>query len=146
MVAISTEAKIIEALNTQLAALALTPALPIAWTNYAFTPPFDDVAKKPKPYLRATFLKNPNIRRSTNPSSLHRMSGLFQVDVFYPIGTGEIAAREVAAAVIAQFPIGSKLGDDSLTVRIDERPTDGPSLIDGALLQIPVTIRWLAFA
>lgn len=145
MAAISIEAKIKEALNAHLAGLVLSPSLPIAWTNVGFTPPIDTTGK-PKPYLRATFLKNPNVRRSINPSATHRMSGLYQVDVYYPAGSGEIAASEIAAAVVARFDAGTKLETGTITVRVDERPTDGNALIDGVLMQIPVTIRWYVFA
>ncbi|SHG79814.1 Bacteriophage related protein of unknown function [Kaistia soli DSM 19436] len=131
-----------EALYRHLNALVFSPPLPIAWTNVAFTPPADG-AGKPKPYLRATSLRSPNGRPTITRSV--RYAGLFQVDVYWPLAAGEQAARDIAGAIAGHFD-NTRLRNGALTICVDERPTDGPSLIEGPMMQIPVTVRWYALA
>jgi hypothetical protein len=132
------ETRIYEALAAQLAALALTPAMPIAWPNVDFKPPATG-------YLRASFLPAATgaFARSGTGSNEHR--GIFQIDVFWPENKGETEPSNKAAAIIAHFKRGTVLSREGATIRIDDPPYRGPSLQEPGFLQIPVSVPYHAF-
>lgn len=138
--ATTTEGRIAKALFTRLAALTLSPALPVAWPNKAFDQPDDDK------YLRATYIPNTTGRAGIGSNYVHRYIGLFQVDVFWPKNRGEMEPREIAGAVIDHFSCDLTLTEDTVSVRITKRPEAAMILVEDGITMIPVRIEYEAFA
>lgn len=136
----SVEVKILDALTKCLSALAIEPALPIAWPNVNFTPPKD------RRYLRVQFVPNVVERRFIGSNEPHRYMGLYQVSVHWPQGAGEYAPRRVAAAIVSHFPTDLRLVEDDVEVRIVSRPMAADMLVEKAGVQVPVTIEYECWA
>lgn len=92
-------------------------------------------------YLLPQFLPNTN-RNYAIDEGATQFIGLFQVTVCFPSGRGEIKAREIAGAVVSHFAKGTRLWQDSLGVKIYERPSVAPAIEDGDRIRIPVTIPY----
>ena len=75
-----------------------------------------------------------------------QQTGLYQVDLFYPVGYGYSAARNMADAVIAAFPPGFILLSDGVTqLTILTAWSQGgvATRNDSAFWQIPIRIEWI---
>lgn len=114
--------------------------LPISWPNVDFTPPAD------QKYLRVQYVPNTTTRQWIASEGRHRYQGLFQVSVFWPKGPGEHAPREVAGQVAAHFPCDLIMVEDTIEVRVTERPHVADMLIEDAAVHIPVTAPFEAYA
>jgi hypothetical protein len=134
--AVTAEAKIMEALFGRLAALVLTPVLPIAWPNLTLTPPTTGK------FLRVQFIPNIANRVFIGSDEPHQLMGLFQVSVCWPLNAGEGAPRDIAGTVAGQFPADLRLDVGGLSVRVTKRPDVDDLLIEDSRVQIPVTIEW----
>ncbi len=135
----STESTIEGALFSRVAALLLSPALPVAWPNVSF-------AKPAGGYLRVTHIPNTSRRLFLASNAPHQRLGLVQVDVFVPKNQGASGATEIAGQVAQHFPADLPMRADGLTVRVTKAPDIGPALADDTHWQVPVTIRYEAFA
>lgn len=133
------ETKVMEALSAHLGTLALSPAMPIAWSGVDFEPPDDG-------YLRASHLPNTTQQISLGETGLNRHQGLIQVDVMWPESLGLTEAMERAGAIVAHFKRGTDLTREGVTVRIVRPPSVAPALRAPPFLQVPVTIAYLADA
>lgn len=131
-----------DAINAALSAelKTLAPALPIAWPNEVFNPPAST------PYIRAFFLPTPtqDVALGTGSLGLKRMSGIFQVSLYYPLNTGEGDSRRKADAVIALFPRGKTLTHGGVDVVVDATPYASPAFVSDAWYVTPVTIEYRA--
>lgn len=114
----------------------MTPALPTAWENAAFSP----VAGMPYQAVHILFAEPDNIEFG----SAHRELGYMQVTLRYPLqtGTAEIAAR--AELLRNTFYRGATFTSGSVKVVIDRTPEVGSGYVDGDRFVIPVTIRFFA--
>ena len=130
------ETEIMMALYARLSALTLSPPMPIAEPNVAFTPPADHR------HLRVQFVPNIANRLLIDCDGPHQHLGLLQVSVYWSRGAGEKDAREVAAAVAAHFPCDLKLASGGVTVRISKRPDVRDMIVETAAIQIPVMVSW----
>lgn len=138
MAAVGIESLITEALLQRLAALALTPALPVAYPNVAFTPPVGGS------YLEA---REP-LRSSTEAIGISRWNehtGIFQIDVVYRAQDGAIAPTEIADKVADWFKRGTRLINGSVRVDINEPPSVAASMADAPYIRIPVSVRYRVF-
>lgn len=135
----SVESTIPDLLFYHLGALVLTPALPVAYPNVAFTPPMG-------PYLRADYMPNTTTRLMIKDGGMHQYMGILQVSVIWPSGVGEILARDVAVKVADHFNDTVRIPMGSGNIRIMKRPNIGRALQDADRIQIPVTIEWVVFA
>lgn len=135
----STESTIESALFSRVGGFVVSPALPVAWPNVSF----------PKPaggYLRVTHIPNASRRLFLSSNAPHQRLGLLQVDVFVPKNQGASGATEIAGEVAQHFPADLPMRADGLTVRVTKAPDIGPALVDDTHWQVPVTIRYEAFA
>lgn len=121
-------------LAARLAALVLSPTLPIAWPNVDFTPP------SPPSYLEVTFLPNGSTDRYFD-DGVERI-GLFQVSVVSPLKIGVVKANETAGLVAAHFPRGLRLVSGSVVVRISGSPSIAAPIVSTDRLSVPVTVAW----
>lgn len=131
------------ALTNRLAALTFSPAIPVAYPWVAFTPP---TAAPGVVYLRATILPADTATLSVGPGSDAQHYGIFQVDVFYGQGSGELAPSRIADVVMAWFKRGTTLTKDSAIVTIWKEPYAGRVIKDDPWIVIPVSISYIAFA
>ena len=129
------EASIVEGLLARLATLTLSPAMSVAYPNVEFTPPEDG-------YLRAQHFPNTTNQITLGDTGENRHIGLFQVDVFWPKGAGEIAPKERAALVAAHFKRGTTITQDGLAIRIIQPPTVSGIINGDRFVQVPVTIPY----
>jgi len=126
---------IFQALETQLATVA--PSMPTASENVAFT------ATPGAPYQRVDLMPATTVN-PTLGDTMSRASGIFQVMLCYPAGTGSGAARKQADLVCAAFPRGGSYTILGTTVQIDSTPTVGAGIIDGDRYCLPVRVRYFA--
>lgn len=132
------EAKILEGLLARLATLTTTPtAMPVAWPNVVYDPPETG-------YLRASHLPNTTEQVTLGGSGRNRHFGLFQVDVMWPKGTGNIAPMEIASQVVAHFKRGTSFTQNSVLILINSPPSVAPPIDADPFIQIPVTIEYQA--
>lgn len=134
------EASIMAALFTRLQALVLSPAMPIAWPNVAYTPPAD------QRYLRVQFVPNVAKRLTIPSDGPHQHLGLMQVSVYWTKNAGEAAPREIAGKIAGWFACDLKLRSGTVAVRITKRPDVRDMIVEDAAIQIPVMIAWEVFA
>ena len=146
-----TDATILAALLDHLEALAFTPAMQIAMPGVSFTPPVytDDGPEHrkgdPKPYLAASFLPNETTNSEIGEGQeQHR--GLLQVSVFWKKGVGHIKPLEAADRIITHFAKGTTLHRNGLKIIIDRKPFAASPLQETDRVQVPVTVRYHAFA
>lgn len=147
MTAVGVEAQITEALFIRLAALTLSPALPVAYPDVAFTPPaggqWIEVA-----VLRAR-------TQGVGISAWDEHAGIFQVTVVTPKSPagGTKTPTQIADAVAAWFPRGTRLINGSVQVDVYEKPAiasfyidhRGSIGIDSTCTRTPVSIRYRTF-
>lgn len=114
-----------------------------AQPNVALTPP---EAAQNVYWLRATFLPADSFALGVDYGSSNQHYGIFQVDVFYGQGSGELAPGRIASALIAHFKRGTQLTKDGFTVEITRPPRRGQMLKDDPWVMIPVSIPYLCFA
>lgn len=137
MTAVGIESQITEALLQRLAALTLSPALPVAYPNTAFTPPTSG------PYLEAH-----QLRAETRPigiSAWDERPGIFQVDVVYKAQDGVIKPTEIADKVADWFKRGTRLTNGAVRVDIDTAPSIAAPIVDAPYIRTPVSIRYRVF-
>lgn len=123
-----------QALETRLN--AMTPSLPAAWENVSF----NQVATG---YQRVTILPG----KTQNPTfgdTLKRETGIMQVSLCYPIGTGSAAALARAEAVRAWFYRGLSLTVSGVTVIIGGTPSIAPAINEPGFYVVPVSIPYFS--
>jgi hypothetical protein len=137
------EVAIESALLNRLNALTLSPAVPVSLPNITFVPP---TAGQSVAWLRATFLPAATTELSVDYTGSNQHYGIFQVDVFYGQGGGELAPARIAAAVIQWFKRGTKLTKDGFKVEVTRAPRRGSLLRDDPWQMLPVSIPYVAYA
>jgi hypothetical protein len=137
MAAVGTDAKIAESLFQRLAALVLSPPLPVSYPD----PPAPFVKPTTGPWLEASFL--PAATSAIGISAYDEHVGLLQVTVVYPNGAGVMKPVEIAGAVAAWFPRNLQLANCA----IYDTPSIAPLFPDNdnATTRTPVSIRYRAF-
>lgn len=115
----------------------MTPALDTAWENAAFKP----VVGRPhqRVYLLPAEPDNPSIGQG-----LVRLAGLFQVSLFYPIGTGRAAILARAEAIRTRFKRGTTITQTSVTVHVPTTPSIGAATADGEFYSVVVRVPYRA--
>lgn len=130
------------ALLDRAQAFATAQNLPIALPNIAFTPPNVSLASK---YLRATILPADTATLPVGSGS-DQHYGIFQMDVFYGVGGGELAPKRIAAAIISYFIRGTRMVSNGFNVDVSATPRIGPQTMNGAWTMLPVRIPYQTFA
>lgn len=134
------ETDIMAALFARVSSLALTPAMPVAWPNVAYTPPAN------QRYLRVQFVPNVANRIVIDSDGPHQHLGLLQLSVYGKKNNGEASVRADAAAIAAHFPCDLKLTSGDVTVRVTKRADVRDLIVEDAAVQIPVIISWECWA
>ena len=140
------EVAIESALLAYASAFANNNSLTISLPNIAFTAPTVSATAK---YLRASFLPaptNPLAISYTTGKATNQHFGIFQVDVFYGQGGGEIAPARITASLVAWFKPGTQLTSNGFTVQVLRSPYRGPLLKSDPWMQLPLSIPYVAFA
>jgi hypothetical protein len=137
------EVAIESALLTRAQAFALAQSLTISLPNVAFTPP---VASPTAKWLRASFLPAPSVATGIPYDAHIQHYGIFQVDVFYGLGGGDLAPARIASSVISYFQRGTSVTKDGFTAQVTKSPYRGPTIKDDTWMMIPVSIPYLCFA
>lgn len=137
------EVAIESALLDHLRDMLPSPDIPVAWPNVKFTPP----TSGPNVYwLRATFLPANTFGLGVGDDSSNQHYGIFQVDVFYGQGSGDLAPVRIATDVIAWFTRGTTLIKDGFTVKVPQPPRRATTIKDDPWVMVPVSVPYLAFA
>ena len=140
--ATETDATILAALLAHLETLTFTPALQIAMPNVDFP---KSGQTKPDNYLKADFMPIPTTNTELGAGQeQHR--GMLQVSVFWKKGAGIIKPQEVSDAIVAHFAKGTKIYSGGLKISIDRKPYAASPLQETDRVQVPVSIRYHAFA
>jgi len=127
------------ALKARVQSLVLSPVLPIAWPNEAFTKPLTG-------YLRVTWVPNFNRRLFIGSTDPHQRLGLLQIDLFSPKNQNAAIAIEIAGKVVAHFPTDLRLSNGNVSARITKAPDVAQPIPDDTHLQVPVTITYEVMA
>lgn len=133
------ESTIPSLLLARIGALVLSPALPVAYPDIAFTPPTG-------PYLDVRYLPNSNVNLFIGNNDETQYRGLIQVTVVFPSGRGIPPVMEIAGLVADHFAKGTVLRSGSASVRIYEQPSVAPSMQDTDRVRVPVTIKYHCFS
>jgi len=133
---------ILDALLARVKTLSLSPALPVDWPG--FEAELD--AHNRDPFLRVANLPNTAEQISIGDTGYNRHYGILQISVMWPVGSGIADAMEAAGKIAAYFKRGTVVEENGLYVRVYRPPTVAPMLVDGTMLQIPVSIPWVCDA
>jgi len=121
-------------LNVVLGEWADSQPVPLALPNVPFTPPAG-------PYLAAHDLPARPVAIDL-AQQCKVYSGIYQVNVSVPKGTGATTAKQLAALVAGLFPSGAGFPGDGVTVWVNNEPAISPGLIAGAAYTIPISFRY----
>lgn len=121
--------------------IGLGSSLQIAWPNLDFNPPKDG-SNDPLPYLQADLLPAQTTAAALGSAGQNRHTGIFQITIVQPEGSGLIDPLETADSIIAHFKRGTSITGDGDTIRIDGPPYTAPSFKDGAYRRLPVLIPY----
>lgn len=135
----SKEVKIWLALKARMESLSLSPSLPIAWPNEAFTKPAGG-------YIRVNNFPNVTRRVAILGAEPHQRLGILQLDIFAPLNENSAVAEEIAGQVAAHFEADLKLRYEEVTVRVVSAPSVTRGLADNSHWQVPVMVNWECFA
>ena len=119
--------------------LAFTSVPSIAWENTAFTPAAGAT------YLRPTLLTAEPVQAEIGAAGLNRHTGVFQVSIYAPTGTGLLAINTLRNSLIDYFKRGTQLQYGAVTVTIS-KAFAGAYLQETAWIHVPVTIRYTTLA
>jgi hypothetical protein len=123
-------------LETRLA--TVTPPIATAPENVAFSP----VAGEPYQAVYVMPARPDNVEMGPG----HTEQGLFQVNLFYPLGKGAASAVTRAEAIRAAFRRGLTLAKSGLTVLIPETPEVAPGRTeDDRFYMVPVKVRYSSY-
>lgn len=111
------------------------PTMDVAWENIKFDPTVGTG------YLRATLLPAETDLMTIGEGPWQTHQGIFQVDVFYPIGQGPGPAMSKAGEIQKVFCPGARFTYNTLTVTVEKSwPSAGRQ--DDGWYHIPVNIRY----
>lgn len=118
---------------------SLEPALETALENQEFTPK-NGVAHQ-RAYVLPANSESMGFE-GNGISDTVRESGIFQVSLFYPLGTGSGDALVRAEAILSHFRRGLSLSSNGVTVIINKRGSVAPAQQDGKWYVIAVSIPY----
>jgi hypothetical protein len=139
----SVEVAIESALLNRLVAFCLSPAIPLALPNIAFTPPTVGTNVF---WLKADWLPADSFALGIDYGADVQHYGLLQVSVFYGQGSGEYAPGRLATRIIELFTRGTAVTKDGFIAQVWKHPFRGGMLKDDPWVMIPVSIPYITFA
>lgn len=110
----------------------------VAWENRSFTPTVGT------PWMRATILPAETTQTIIGINGLNKLMGIYQVDLFYPVGVGSGTARSKSDDVITHFKRGTTATYSGVKVSI-RRAWRGTALPEDDWYHIPINIEWYAY-
>jgi hypothetical protein len=129
-------AQVLDALLARVAALTLSPVLPVDYPEAAFDTPADGK------YLAVSFY--PNRPMAQGLTSARVDQGLLQITVVWPKNHGLIAPNAIVQAVINHFPNALALQSGATRVKISGQAWTAAPITDTDRVSIPITIPWTA--
>ncbi len=115
---------------------AQSPAIPVAWQNVPFTPPAGR-------FLRA-WVMPAETGSETLDGAHRRYTGVFQVSVYVPQGTGPGAAETLAEAIAALYPMNDILDTTAIAVQITSPMSIAAGINADGRYVVPVSCRYRA--
>lgn len=97
--------------------------------------------KSKTPFARGTLLPNQATQLTVGKNGVNTYSGLYQVDLFYPIDSGVTAANSMADAVMEKFVRGDTLTVGGITVHITISWREAGRR-DEPFYAVPVLVQW----
>ena len=97
-----------------------------------------------QPFVRATLVPAMTVIASLGVYGYDRLSGLYVVDVFFPLLEGKTKIQTQADAIMNAFPKGLYLIDGNTKVLIENRSIL-PARKQHTMLNTPVIISWVSF-
>lgn len=111
-----------------------SPAIPVAWENVNFTPPF-------YPYVRAFML--PADTDSLDLEGKHRSYiGIFQVNIIGETGKGPAQVERLAEELAALFPLNLRMPVADGEVLVSSPMNEGPAASEDGAFTLPVWWRY----
>ena len=126
--------KIKAALETALN--GMSPAISTAWENVPFTPANGTAYQQV--FIQLNNTENPEFANG------YRESGIFQINLRYPINTGAAAALTRAELIRSTFKRGYSFTNNGVTVTIDKTPSIGSGTIVDDRYFLPVRVNFYA--
>lgn len=123
------------ALETHLKAIA--SPLATQWENAPFTP-------DPKKAYQQVYFLFGDPENPTMGDGFHRIVGIMQINLYYPLSGGSGVASTKAVALKDWFPRGSSYNSGGVTTTIQRTPAIGGSRPINDRYVIPVSIRFYA--
>ena len=114
----------------------MSPSLDTAWENFKYDP-VDGT-----PYQAAYLL--PSVENPTMGDDFHRLIGIFQINLYYPLKAGTATAEARAELIKTTFKRGTSMTSGGITTRIERTPEIPQGRADGDRWMIPIKIRWFA--
>lgn len=117
--------------------------------NVTRLPTFTQENERYRPDLATNWCRGTLLRREPGPGSIGKNTqqeygGLFQVDIFVPVGEGTSKANEYADALLEHFTRGTVINNGSTNVTI-QRAWAETAVGDDKWYQLPVFVRWYSF-
>lgn len=130
--------KIESALTSHFISAGHFPSDMIAFENASFSTPQDG------PWCRLFFIPNDPTVATLGDDGSDITDGVFQIDLMFPQGTGNGAAREKFEEIKQTFKAGDELIYQTQTVRIRSCGRNN-GRADGSFFKITVSVYWYAF-
>jgi len=111
----------------------------IVWENTEYNPIVN------RPFLKAWLIPFPTQNSSLGPKGFSEYNGIFQVDCWYPVGSGWGSARTKVDTICSLFKRGTIATYNDIEVRI-WRSYPEPALIEGDWYRIPISIHYSTWA
>lgn len=120
--------------------LLLFPSLPpVAWENVAYTPTIGTT------YIAPYLLPGEPIQVEIGTAGANRYTGVFQISIFAPTGSGIAAINTLAGALCDYFKRGTTVSYGGLIVSC-QKAYSAPVLQETDWQHLPITIRYVTTA
>lgn len=110
--------------------------LPTKYENIPFDKPVDD-----SPWAAVWYMPNTPVGVTAGEGGLDEITGIFQIDLNYPLNSGTKAARDMANKVMDAFPQGHNLMYNDAWVRPRQIGRTQGREVDG-WWRVSVTVVW----
>jgi hypothetical protein len=111
----------------------------IVWENTEYTPTIG------KSFLRTWCIPLPTQNSSLGPNGFSEYNGIFQIDCWYPIGSGWGSARAKVDTICSLFKRGTIITYNNIEVRI-WRSYPEPAVIEGNWYRTPISVHYSSWA
>lgn len=126
-------ASIHTALDTQLQTVVGLPALQLENTA--------NVGKTGVAFSRATLIPSRSLPLNVGKNGSTQFSGLYQIDLFYPLNEGTANANAMVDTVVAAFPRGMLLSVSGVITQVETAWREAASRIE-QFYSAPVVVQW----